>query len=384
MIFKVAIIADLHFGAQSPKQLYSELETGFLDFIKDRYLDMIVIAGDFYNSVISLNSQTSIIAFKFMNELIKICETNGIRYIRILEGTLSHDNFQIRNFSMYEANKKVDVRIITTVRSEVLEGMNILYIPEEYMEDPKSYYDKYFNVPKKYYDFIFGHGMFKEVSFVSDDGENAISQAPVMDSKLIGSICKGPIFFGHIHTPTIIRNHIYYVGSYSRWVYGQEEDKGFYICVYDTDSYRYMIEFIVNRNTRQFDTVKVVLDNYNKSPEELIAFVKQLKRDNLRIQLIAESGDKDFSYFISFLKEYYTGKQSYKLDIVDKREKLVKQKTEERVKQIMTDYNFLFDKSLPVTVKIQKYIKRKYSKDISEEFLKNLLNLNVTKINQGG
>lgn len=384
MIFKVAIIADLHFGAQSPKQLYSELETGFLDFIKDRYLDMIVIAGDFYNSVISLNSQTSIIAFKFMNELIKICETNGIRYIRILEGTLSHDNFQIRNFSMYEANKKVDVRIITTVRSEVLEGMNILYIPEEYMEDPKSYYDKYFNVPKKYYDFIFGHGMFKEVSFVSDDGENTISQAPVMDSKLIGSICKGPIFFGHIHTPTIIRNHIYYVGSYSRWVYGQEEDKGFYICVYDTDSYRYMIEFIVNRNTRRFDTVKVVLDNYKKSPEELIAFVKQLKRDNLRVQLIAESGDKDFSYFISFLKEYYTGKQGYKLDIVDKREKLVKQKTEERVKQIMTDYNFLFDKSLPVTVKIQKYIKRKYSKDISEEFLKNLLNLNVTKINQGG
>jgi len=384
MIFKVAIIADLHFGAQSPKQLYSELETCFLDFIKDRYLDMIVIAGDFYNSVISLNSQTSIIAFKFMNELIKICETNGIRYVRILEGTLSHDNFQIRNFSMYEANKKVDVRIITTVRSEVLEGMNILYIPEEYMEDPKSYYDKYFNVPKKYYDFIFGHGMFKEVSFVSDDGENAISQAPVMDSKLIGSICKGPIFFGHIHTTTIIRNHIYYVGSYSRWVYGQEEDKGFYICVYDTDSYRYMIEFIVNRNTRRFDTVKVVLDNYNKSPEELITFVKQLKRDNLRIQLIAESGDKDFSYFISFLKEYYTGKQGYKLDIVDKREKLVKQKTEERVKQIMTDYNFLFDKSLPVTVKIQKYIKRKYSKDISEEFLKNLLNLNVTKINQGG
>lgn len=384
MIFKVAIIADLHFGAQSPKQLYSELEAGFLDFIKDRYLDMIVIAGDFYNSVISLNSQTSIIAFKFMNELIKICETNGIRYVRILEGTLSHDNFQIRNFSMYEANKKVDVRIITTVRSEILEGMNILYIPEEYMEDPKTYYDKYFNVPKKYYDFIFGHGMFKEVSFVSDDGENAISQAPVMDSKLIGSICKGPIFFGHIHTPTIIRNHIYYVGSYSRWVYGQEEDKGFYICVYDTDSYRYMIEFIVNRNTRRFDTVKVVLDNYKKSPEELIAFVKQLKRDNLRVQLIAESGDKDFSYFISFLKEYYTGKQGYKLDIVDKREKLVKQKTEERVKQIMTDYNFLFDKSLPVTVKIQKYIKRKYSKDISEEFLKNLLNLNVTKINQGG
>ena len=384
MIFKVAIIADIHFGAISPKQLYHELRSGFLDFIKDRYLDMIVIAGDFYNSVISLNSQTSITAFRFMNELIKICEVNGIKYVRILEGTLSHDNFQIRNFSMYEANPKVDVKIITTVHSEVLEGMNILYIPEEYMEDPKTYYDQYFNMPKDYYDFIFGHGMFKEVSFVSDDGENTISQAPIMDSKLLGSICRGPIFFGHIHTPTVIRKHIYYVGSYSRWVYGQEEDKGFYICIYDTETSRYLTEFIINKNSRHFDTVKVVLDHYNKSPEELIAFVKQLKRDNLRLQLIAESGDKDHSYFLSFLKEYYTGKQGYKVDIVDKREKLVKQQTEERVKQILTDYHFLFDNSLPVTVKIQKYIKRKYSKDVSEEFLRDLLNLNVTKLNQGG
>ena len=55
MIFSVAVIADIHFGAIPPKQLYAELKSEFLDFVEKRYIDMIVIAGDFYNSVISLN-----------------------------------------------------------------------------------------------------------------------------------------------------------------------------------------------------------------------------------------------------------------------------------------------------------------------------------------
>jgi hypothetical protein len=66
MILKMALLADVHVGAISSNQLYEELKTEFLDFIKKRYLDIIFIAGDFYNSVISLNSQSSIMAFNFI------------------------------------------------------------------------------------------------------------------------------------------------------------------------------------------------------------------------------------------------------------------------------------------------------------------------------
>ena len=158
MILTAAVISDIHFGAIKPNTLYNELKTQFLDFIKERYIDMIVICGDFYNSIISLNSQTAITSFDFINELIAICENNGIKYVRIIEGTLSHDNYQILNFRMHEANTKVDFKVITTVCSEVIENqISILYIPEEYMTDIYEYYKKYLVKDKKYYDLIFGH-----------------------------------------------------------------------------------------------------------------------------------------------------------------------------------------------------------------------------------
>ena len=377
MILKIALLADLHVGAIPSAQLYKELKSSFLDFIQCRYIDMIVIAGDFYNSVLSLNSPSSIMAFQFMNEMMDICKKNGIRYVRVIEGTLSHDNFQIRNFSMYnEFSPDIDFRIIETVTVEELCGTKILYIPEEYKENLTEYYEKYFDVPKKYYDIIIGHGMFKETSFIKDDGENDVSKAPILDSKLIGSICKGPIFFGHIHTPTILRKHIYYIGSFSRWVYGQEEDKGFYLCVYDTDTKMYAVEFIVNPLARRFDTIKVDIDKYDKPMDTLVKFARQIKRDNLRIQLIIESGERDCSYDISFLKEYYAGKPGYKLEVLDKREKLSQAKTEERVQKILTDFNFLFDNSIPIDTKIRKFIKRKNGKDVSEEMIRSILNMN--------
>lgn len=381
-LFNVVVIADIHFGAIRPEQLYTELKESFLDFIKDKYLDMIVIAGDFFNSIISLNSQSALKAFKFMRELVEICEKNEIKYVRIIEGTLSHDNLQILNFQNYESNKKVDFKVITTVREESLSnGLNILYLPEEYMEDPISYYKDYICKPSKYYDFIFGHGMFKETSFVKDDSESMISKAPIWDSKFLSSICRGPIFFGHIHTSQIIRKHIYYTGSFSRWVYGQEEDKGFYIFTYHMETGKYLTEFIVNKLARRFDTTKVFLEKAleTQNVDELIKRLKLFKVDNLRIQVLVEALQKDYSLPISIMKEYFTGKPGYKFELIDLREKAQHQQMEEKINKLSSDYEFLFDDNLPVQTKIHKFIKRKYEKDVSEEKIMNLLNINEEK-----
>ena len=381
-LFNVVVIADIHFGAIRPDQLYTELKESFLDFIKDKYLDMIVIAGDFFNSIISLNSQSALKAFKFMRELVEICEKNEIKYVRIIEGTLSHDNLQILNFQNYESNKKVDFKVITTVREESLSnGLNILYLPEEYMEDPISYYKDYICKPSKYYDFIFGHGMFKETSFVKDDSESMISKAPIWDSKFLSSICRGPIFFGHIHTSQIIRKHIYYTGSFSRWVYGQEEDKGFYIFTYHMETGKYLTEFIVNKLARKFDTTKVFLEKAleTQTVDELIKRLKLFKVDNLRIQVLVEALQKDYSLPISIMKEYFTGKPGYKFELIDLREKAQHQQMEEKINKLSSDYEFLFDDNLPVQTKIHKFIKRKYEKDVSEEKIMNLLNINEEK-----
>ena len=146
-----------------------------------------------------------------------------------------------------------------------------------------------------------------------------------------------------------------------------------------TTTKKYATEFIENHGARLYDTIKVFMDTYNKPVEELVKFARNFKKDNLRVQLIVESDARDYSYEISFLKEYYTGKQGYKLDIIDKREKLLKEQTEEKVNKLTTEYNFLFDNSIPVETKIHKFIKRKYARDVSEDIIRNLLNLNIDK-----
>ena len=375
MILTAAVISDIHFGAIKPNTLYNELKTQFLDFIKERYIDMIVICGDFYNSIISLNSQTAITSFDFINELIAICENNGIKYVRIIEGTLSHDNYQILNFRMHEANTKVDFKVITTVCSEVIENqISILYIPEEYMTDIYEFYKKYLVKDKKYYDLIFGHGMFKETSFTEEEGETNISRAPIWSSKLLTSLCKGPIFFGHIHTSQIIRKHIYYTGSFSRWVYGQEEAKGFYIFAYDSDSHKYIAEFIENKLARLYDTMVIHLSAFKGSIESLINLIKDKRREYLRIKVLIENTDRDLSYDLSILREYFSGKPLFKIDIIDLRQKEKQRELEEKVNKLFSDYDFIFDKDISIEVKLHKFIKRKYDKELSIEKIKSLLN----------
>ena len=101
--------------------------------------------------------------------------------------------------------------------------------------------------------------------------------------------------------------------------------------------------------------------------------------DNFRLLIIIEALDRDISYDLAYLKEWFTGRKGYKLEIVDKREKVKKEQIEEKVSRLLTEYNFIFDKNLPLKTKIHKFIKRKYKKEISEEIIESVLNTGETK-----
>lgn len=372
-LFVVTAIADIHFGAIKAETLYNELKLSFLSFIKDKRIDMIVICGDYYNSIINLNSKSSHLSLLFMKNLISIAKSEGIKYIRIIEGTLSHDNNQLNNFKVFENDTEIDFKIIMNVTEEVLtEGLRILYVPEEYMENPDEYYAKYF-AKKKYYDFIFGHGMFKESSFTTNDGETRISRAPIFDSKAFINMCTGPIIFGHIHIKNTIRKHIFYIGSFSRWIYGEEESKGFMVFVYHRKEKWYVYQFIENKFARLFDTIEILNLNHFTDGNKLVKFISGFKKDNLRIKVIIDDVQKNVSYMINFLREYYTNKPGYKLEIINKMISLKQQEVENKVNKLLTEYDFVFDKKLPPEFKVQKFIKKRYQKDIEVDKIKDIL-----------
>ena len=151
-LFVTAFIADIHFGAMKADDLYAQLKTYFLDQLKKYPIDLVVFGRDTFHNVITMNYSTSHIVLMFMENVIEICKECGIPHIRMIQGTVSHDNNQLHNFHIYEGRDDIDFKIIMNVIDEEFpEGIKVLYIPEEYMKNPEVYYEDYFDNHKKYY-----------------------------------------------------------------------------------------------------------------------------------------------------------------------------------------------------------------------------------------
>ena len=372
-MLRIATLADVHFNAVKPDKLYEQLNSIFLGYLKTHELDMVVIAGDFYHSIVSFNSYSAKLSMEFMSNLLAVATYRGIRYIRIIKGTSSHDNNQLENFRIFEKREDINLRIFDTVAEEEIDGYRILYLPEEYMKNVDEFYSDYFS---QTYDVIFGHGMFRETAFAASKQESAItlSKAPVFDSKKMCEICKGPIIFGHIHTRCSIRDKITYVGSFSRWVYGEESPKGFLVTLIKDDG-TFANEFIENTLAERYDTVVITdIHEYNDNPEKFVNEMKVLLKDHLRITVIL-SGEHDYAYITSFLREYYSKKPEYKLQIVDKTEVIKQVEQEKKLDDLMEKYKFVFDSNISRPEKISKFIKVRDKSDVSVDRIETILKL---------
>jgi DNA repair exonuclease SbcCD nuclease subunit len=373
-VFVTAFIADIHFGAVKADQLYMQLQEYFLKVIDGKKIDLLVFGGDLFHNIITMNYSTSHVVLMFMENVIDTCKRNGIPHIRIIQGTISHDNNQLHNFHMFEDRSDIDFKIIMSVEEEYFtyEKIRVLYIPEEYMREPQEYYKDFFAEDKKY-DMIFGHGMVKEVAFVAknQESENTMSKAPIFETKQLINICKGPIYFGHIHIRTTVRNHVYYPGSFTRFRFGEEEEKGWYLSVYNRKTNKYLHEFIENKLAPTYTTIEVRLtEEMSQEPEKIVEFVKQFPADYIRIKLIT-SGEAGFA--IQYLADTYKDTSNVKILVVNEEKQREEEAMQEAMDQVMDKYSFVFDTSLTVHQVIQRFIKVKTDKDIPIEIIEDEL-----------
>lgn len=358
----IICIADIHFGAiDSSERLYEQLKDVFFKFIDDLpLLHMVVINGDYFDhNLSSFNSKHVKYSLKFMRNLIKRAKKKKFK-IRVIQGTESHECFQLQNFYDYETEDDLDFRIIEKVEDEkIFPNLNTLYIPEEYMKDKKQYYQKYFQ-KKDNYDLVFGHGLFEEISYIPNNGEIQLSKAPVFNCSEIEKICKGPAIFGHIHTPTLIGDRVYYTGSFSRFTQGEEGPKGFNLIAYVPETSDYIIKYIENPLADKYITIDYTNeieteDDVKKLIDDIIRFKQFNNIYKLRIQIndIGKSTDK-----IAILKEYFAPNKYITLDIDSISKKKTKEQ-EQRYQTIRSEYGFIFDRAEKDEEKIQKYIKNK-------------------------
>ena len=379
MMKRFLVVGDIHFGYYPPELLYKEFQL-IIDNLDN--INCVVIAGDYYDTKLSMASAHSVYSIKAFSDLIKVCEDKNIK-VRQIKGTNSHDpENQLKNLAQIANSSKCDYKLILTVdEEEIFPGMKVLYIPEEYMEDSKEYYKDYFC---NKYQLVFGHGMFEETNF-STKQHTGMKKYPIFNSKEMEEICEGPIVFGHIHTAQRIRNRIQYTGSLVRSRFGEEEAKGFYIVEFDDTSKETNFEFIENETTMKYDTIEIKPDNqvFSLMINEQINYFKKLvndyKRDCLRIKIYTPEDMINSSAFVDNMNVIFNDMKNVKIQIIENSKVKLDKELREKVNLLMDKYNFIFDKSVGYDEKIQEYIKLKMGKEISLERIRSMISGNSVK-----
>lgn len=272
-------LADLHFGISHTSHLFDELMEVVPRTIEERNINIVFIAGDYFDK--ELVGSHKYYATKFFANLASICNEKGI-ILRMVKGTTSHDYNQIVGFfgSTNILLPDLDFKIINTVEEEELLGLKVLYIPEEELLDQDEYYAPF---KERSYNIIVGHGTWDFVdkaSFLL--GNNALDKkaSPVhLVKEWSKCLEKGFCVFGHIHNHPRHKNKYFYTGSFSRWVYGQEEEKGFLVSETDTDTLEYKVDFIENLLAPKYDTLtfEEVIGSDNLKDKSLLEVRKRLK-----------------------------------------------------------------------------------------------------------
>ena len=233
-----AHIADIHFGALEPNLQYNILQEQFLQHLRElQVLDIISINGDLFDHRFLASSDAIMYASMFIQEIIEIAKEKNATII-LISGTASHDADQLKLFYHY-IGPEVDIRIIEEVQFIEVKGKVILCIPEMYNMG-EEYYKKF--LYGRVYDACYLHGTYLNSIFGKNVPDLASDREPVFCMEHF-ACCRGPIIAGHVHTPQVFDSHFYYCGSPYRWMFGQEEEKGFIILIHNLIQRDYYVHF---------------------------------------------------------------------------------------------------------------------------------------------
>ena len=267
------VMADLHWGAIHPDRFESELNHSLFAHLEKckksgERVDFAVIAGDTFDVSEYVSSLVTKSVIRFYKKL-----SEYVDQIFVVEGTRSHDALQSSTLDIIfrEVANIDNIQFIQTVSGLIFRGVKMLFIPEEYISDPDTYYSEYFN---QSWDLIFGHGMTDVIWYAKSNDESMKryrnhTLAPVFSVEQLcanGKYC----YFGHVHEHKSYGSdgRFKYIGPPTRWEIDKTWDCGFYHVLYDKDTGLIDEEFVVNQYAMQFRSFAITIDR-DLSTEEV-------------------------------------------------------------------------------------------------------------------
>ena len=384
MKYNILAIADIHWGAMDPDEMYNNLQY-FLDFIRMKGdIDLVVICGDYFDYRLTLNSKAALKALRWFDELYNTCKDNGVKKLRAIKGTKEHDNDQWEAIHPRETGEFFKKFYICT-SEETLPDLHCIYCPDETV-NLKDYEELYLKEMMSHHDIGFFHGNFDTQlpKMVIDQNLEANIPSIIYFKDHWSKVIDGPLVSGHWHVFTDL-DPLIYIGSYDRWAFGEEEDKGFLYIQYDTNSHSYYWKHIENPFARKYNTI--IIDNtLCVTPDDfanLTQDIQDLKKSDPETKIrvvyqITSENDESLVNFNEF-RNLISSIKNVKVDVKDFVKKRNKEKQKEKVAISSGKYSYILDHPLEIKSNIHEYLLREKNIDIPLETIDSIIGKYIPK-----
>jgi hypothetical protein len=302
-VINLASLSDVHFGhPHNPAgDIAANIKDAFpIDSPLTAMLDILFIAGDFFDRLLSLNDPETIDIDVLIVYLLRLCKQHNI-ILYVLEGTSSHDRGQSTRFETLNRVAKIHapLKYVKDLSIEYLPGfdINILFVPDDLPGGPSK-------TLETVRDMMRSKGL-EQVDYACMHGQFAFQlpshvDAPKHDEVAYLELVKEQIFIGHDHThKQLDRIHVH--GSFDRTGHGYESPKG-HIRASKSNDGHWDITFVENVNAMKFITV----DATGLDLEATIAKVREVVQtlpDGSYVRVRSEANSPIFTHMDTLIRE---------------------------------------------------------------------------------
>lgn len=217
-----------------------------------RDMDIIVIAGDVWDSLTTMPNGDAQLARQWIRRFVEDCATNDV-ILRVLEGTPDHDRAQSSEFILHDT--QCDVKHIEELCVEYIERLQLwfLWVPDEirinHEEIWKGVCEVMAEAKLDKVDFAVVHGGF---DFHFPPGWDI----PGHDTKRYSSIVRYAVLCNHIHKAAH-RDKVWGPGSPDRLAHGEEHPKGYHRITIIPSDERMELQWIENPHAWTYKIINV-------------------------------------------------------------------------------------------------------------------------------
>lgn len=326
---------------------------------------IICFTGDLMHKKVELNDIASQRAVKLLNELDELNVP-----IILIEGTFSHD------YRYMDTLVEVGFKNVTFIRktselklkNNLNEEINVLCIPEEYVEDQVEYYKNTVYNKKKVYDLVLMHGTFTDVLFHNINIESQdLRKSPKFDSNDFSRHTL--TLSGHIHRHQILgkKKNIIYVGSYSNMNFGSDVSAHLLSIDLDKENKSFSMRIVDNKATHTFQDLTIDETNYHDFESVILPMINN-KSDRHHLRVYMKHYDKLITDTLKQLKKDHKIK-SLVCDKFDEKLNNISESSQDKVEAI--DYASQYHGPLPEQIKT--YISNVYDKEMDISLIESYL-----------